>query len=61
VLEYERIGCYCDVYTIMFSYPVVISTTVFSYSRAMQYHAILYGCYCMGTGGVQYPSNHDVL
>ena len=29
-------------------YPVDISTTGFSYSRAVQYHAILRGCYCMG-------------
>ena len=40
-------------------YPVDISTTVFSYSRAVQYHAILHGtgviarvllhgCYCTG-------------
>ena len=29
-------------------YPVDISTTVFSYSRAVQYHTILHGCYCMG-------------
>ena len=43
----------------VFYYPVDISTTVFSYSRAVQYHAILHGtgviarvllhgCYCMG-------------
>ena len=27
----------------LFYYPVDISTTVFSYSRAVQYHAILHG------------------
>ena len=29
-------------------YPVHISTTVFSYSCAVQHHTILHGCYCMG-------------
>ena len=44
---------------LIFYYPVDISTTVFSYSRAVQYHAILHGmgviarvllhgCYCTG-------------
>jgi len=42
-------------------YPVDISTTVFSYFRAVQYHAILHGCYCTGPGATQYPSNQDVL
>ena len=50
-------------------YPVDISTTVFSYSRAVQYHAILHGTgviarvlgYCTGPGATRYPSNYDVL
>ena len=42
-------------------YPVDISTTVFSYSRAVQYHVILHGCYYTGPGAMRYPSNHNVL
>ena len=41
---------------------VNISTTVFSYSRAVQYHNIARcGCYCTGPGATRYPSNHNVL
>ena len=36
-------------------YPVDISTTVFSYSSAVQYHTILHGCYCTGPGAMRYP------
>ena len=44
-------------------YPVDISTTVFSYSRAVQYHTILHGVgvIARGPGAMRYPSNHDVL
>ena len=41
-------------------YPVDISTTVFSYSRAVQYHTILHGCYCTGPGATRYPSNWEL-
>ena len=41
--------------------PVDISTTVFSYSRAVQYRTILHGCYCTGPEATRYPSNYDVL
>ena len=45
-------------------YPVDISTTVFSYSRAMQYHAILHGAgvitWALGLRGIL-ASNHDVV
>ena len=53
---------------ISYYYPVDICTTVFSYSRPVQYHTILHGagvimrgCYCMGPGATWYPSNYDVL
>ena len=42
-------------------YPVNISTTVFSYSCAVQYHTILHRCYCTGPVETRYPGNHDVL
>ena len=42
---------------------VDISTTVFTYSRAVQYHMILHGCYCTGLEAIyaRYPSNQGVL
>ena len=50
-------------------YPVDISTTVFSYSHAVQYHAILHGAGVIARGVIaralglrtRYPSNYDVL
>ena len=38
-----------------------VDTTGFSYSHAVQYTAILHGCYRTGPGATWYPSNHNVL
>ena len=38
----EYYGRVYEVHNKLFYYPVDISTTVFSYSRAVQYHAILH-------------------
>ena len=41
-------------YYTIFYYPVDISATVFSYSRAVQYHTILHRCYCMSLEAIYF-------
>jgi len=45
--QYSCTGKFHSLCNIYDYYPVDISTTVFSYSRAVQYHVILQGCYLL--------------